>query len=102
MLKNTVLLEGRCLQRLRPTGRKVLRTTVVATQPPVQRGTAKDPIRRPGWVAPGRNAFDDFILVLAFLPVFGGFGFFRCIISVMQRWISYSTKTLRDFFVSLD
>src|ERR1700747_2694239 len=60
MLKETVLLEGCCLQQLRPTGRKVLRTTAAATQPPVQRGTAKNPVRRRGRVAPGRNSLDGF------------------------------------------
>jgi len=98
MLKETLLLEGRCLQRLRPTGRKVLRTTPVATQPPVQRRTAKNPVRRPGRVALRRNALDGFMLVLAFVLVFGGFGCFPYTMSVMQRWISYSAKTLRDFF----
>jgi len=102
MLKETVLLKGRCLQRLRPTGRKVLRTTAVATQPPVQRGTAKNPVRRPGRVAPGMNSLDGFMLVLAFVLVFGGLGWFPYTISVMQRWISYSAKTLRDFLSSLD
>src|SRR5271165_4303573 len=102
MLKETVLLEGSCLQRLRPTGRKVLRTTPVAAQPPVQRRTAKNPVRRPGRVALRRNALDDFMLVLAFVFVFvfvfGGFGCFPYTMSVMQRWISYSAKTLQDFF----
>ena len=38
-----------------------------------------------------------FMLVLAFVLVFGGLGCFPYTISVMQRWISYSAKTLRAF-----
>src|SRR5260370_21926590 len=97
MLKETILLKGRCLQRLRPTGRKVLRTTAAATQPPVQKGTAKNPVRRPAESRREGTLWMVFMLVLAFALVFGGLGCFPYTISVMQRWISYSAKTLRDF-----
>jgi hypothetical protein len=38
-----------------------------------------------------------FMFVLAFVLVFGGLGCFPYTMSVMQRWISYSAKTLRGF-----
>jgi hypothetical protein len=97
MLKETVLLEGRCLRRLRPTGRNVLRTTVVATQPPAQRRTAKNPVRGRAELRLEGTLWMVFMLVLAFVLVFGGLGCFPYTMSVMQRWISYSAKTLRDF-----
>src|SRR5271165_2587122 len=40
------------------------------------------------------------MLVLAFVSVFGCFGFFRYSINMMQRWVLYSTKTSRDFFAA--
>ena len=40
------------------------------------------------------------MLVLAFVSVFGCFGFFRSSINMMQRWVLYSTKTSRDFFAA--
>src|SRR5260370_23855211 len=66
MLKETVLLEGCCCHHFRPTGRNVLPPPAAAPKPPVQRGTANNPVRRRGRVAPGRKSLEGFHVSISF------------------------------------
>ena len=58
---------------------------------------AKNPVRGRAELRLEGTLWMVFMLVLAFVLVFGGLGCFPYPMSVMQRWISYSAKTLRDF-----
>src|SRR5208337_1498336 len=62
-----------------------------------ERHFAKNPVRGRAELRLEGPLWMVFILVLAFVLVFGGLGCFPYTMSVMQRWISYSAKILRDF-----